>query len=57
MEKSIHFLAPSLVSRGSPEYLFGEVILEFGGWLGLQINILGLVHRFAIMEAHDNQNK
>lgn len=47
---SIHFWAPNLVSGGPSEYLIGEVRLEFGGWLGLDINFLGLVHRFAIIE-------
>lgn len=37
-------------SWGSSEYLVGEVKLEFSGWPGLEINILELVHRFAILK-------
>lgn len=37
-------------SWGSSEYLVGEVKLEFSGWPGLEINILVLVHRFAILK-------
>lgn len=38
---STHFWAPGLVSGGPSGYLIGEVRLGFGGWLSLDINILG----------------
>lgn len=53
----IHLRALSLTSGGPFECLIREVKLEFGGWLGLEVDMFGVVHRVAIVETYDNQYK
>ena len=53
---SIHLRALSLTSGGPFECLIREVKLEFGGWLDLEVNMFGVVHRVAIVETY-NQYK
>lgn len=53
----IHLRALCLTSGGPLECLIREVKLEFGGWLGLEVDMFGVVHRVAIVETYDNQYK